>query len=96
MNCINIHTIDDFYVGILNILGSPEWHGHSVNALIDSICYGGVNTISPPFLIKLENFENIPEPHKSMIKSDIIEINSFSGEATNDEYFFIEINGEQY
>lgn len=44
----------DFYAAILASLGSPDWHGQNVNALIDSMIYGGINAVKPPFRIQID------------------------------------------
>jgi len=44
-------SIDDFYVSIKRSLMSPSWHGDNINALIDSIVYGDINGVTPPFKV---------------------------------------------
>ena len=43
----------DFYGALMGALGSPTWHGRNVNAWVDSMLYGGINEIEPPYLIRL-------------------------------------------
>ena len=51
----------DFYVSILPLLEAPYWHGMSMNALIDSIFYGGINGVEPPYRILIRGTANLPE-----------------------------------
>ena len=44
-------SIDDVYEALLPAIGAPEWHGHNVNALIDSMIWGGINAIDPPYTV---------------------------------------------
>lgn len=41
----------DFYDELLSALGAPEWHGRSIDALIDSIIFGGINEVEPPYRV---------------------------------------------
>ena len=43
----------DYYAALKRALGSPEWHGTSVNAWIDSMITGSINRIEPPYLIRI-------------------------------------------
>lgn len=47
----------DFYDAVLTALEAPAWHGRNVNALIDSVIYGGVNGAEPPFRIEVIGLE---------------------------------------
>lgn len=44
-------TIHDFDAALLAALGAPDWHGVSIAAFVDSIVWGGVNRVEPPFKI---------------------------------------------
>lgn len=46
-----IGSEEDFYNSLLPQLGAPEWHGHNLDALADSLVAGDVNGIEPPFCI---------------------------------------------
>ncbi len=54
-------TIDDFCVALFAALGSPEWHGESIDALIDSMIWGGINAVEPPYTIKICNVRHLPK-----------------------------------
>ena len=51
----------DFYDALLPALGSPEWHGKSVNALIDSIIWGGINAGEPPYTVETSTATRLPD-----------------------------------
>lgn len=50
---------EDYAIALRMALGSPEWHGSSVNAFIDSMVYGGMNKINPPYKIIIKNTKNL-------------------------------------
>lgn len=46
----------DFYRDLLLALGSSlAWHGASIDAFIDSMVYGGMLPIEPPYEVVVEN-----------------------------------------
>jgi RNAse (barnase) inhibitor barstar len=57
----NWKTVSDFYAALLPELGAPEWHGENVNALIDSMIWGGINEIEPPYRIVIRNAGHLPK-----------------------------------
>jgi len=44
---------DDLYAQLLPQLGAPEWHGHNLDALWDSLRDPEMNEISPSFTIEV-------------------------------------------
>jgi RNAse (barnase) inhibitor barstar len=46
-------TVHDFYNALLPEIGAPRGHGRNVNALIDSVIWGGINAIEPPFIVRV-------------------------------------------
>ena len=58
---------DDFYSDVLNSLGAPEWHGHNLDALWDSITAGGINEVNPPFRFRLTELGAVPPDCKAII-----------------------------
>jgi len=53
-------TIVGFYDDLLAALGAPDWHGYSPDALIDSMIWGGMNVINPPYKIIVQNTRKSP------------------------------------
>lgn len=59
INWAAIDSEDAFYRQLLLQLGAPDWHGHNLDALSDSVGTGGINAIEPPYLIEVIGTENI-------------------------------------
>lgn len=51
---------EDFYDALLTALGAPDFHGRCTNALIDSMIWGGMNAIDPPYKIMIRNMRDAP------------------------------------
>jgi len=62
-------TKDDFFAAFLSAVGAPDWHGHNLNALNDSIGAGGINEINPPFLIKIRGSTGMKPEAKQMVET---------------------------
>jgi len=54
-------TALDFYEALLAALGAPEWHGRSVDALVDSMIVGRVNKIDPPMVVRISKLNDAGE-----------------------------------
>ncbi len=52
-------TCEDYAIALRIALGSPEWHGSSVNAFFDSMVVGSINKINPPYKIIIKNTKNL-------------------------------------
>ena len=48
LSATNWKSTLDFYDALLAALGAPRGHGKSVDALIDSMVWGGMNKVEPP------------------------------------------------
>ena len=57
----------DFYDGLLDTLRAPDWHGRNINALIDSIIYGDINEIEPPFRVTVIGLSHAGEAAKAAL-----------------------------
>jgi hypothetical protein len=44
-------TVLSFYDALLAAIEAPHWHGHSIDALIDSMVWGDINGIEGPYRI---------------------------------------------
>jgi hypothetical protein len=51
----------DFYNALLAALGSPKWHGYSVDALVDSMIWGGINAVEPLYIVRVQNVSRLPK-----------------------------------
>jgi hypothetical protein len=47
----------DFCDELLAALGAPEWHGRSVDALIDSVIVGSINAVMPPYRVEVSGLD---------------------------------------
>jgi hypothetical protein len=54
-------TVLDFMGALRNAIGAPDWHGWSIDAFIDSMIWGGINTLEPPYTISIENAASLPD-----------------------------------
>ena len=54
-------TALDFYHALLPSLGAPDWHGTCVNALADSMIFGGINAVEPPYTVRIRNTRQLPK-----------------------------------
>ena len=54
-------TYDDFYNALLASIGAPKWHGISPDALIDSMIWGGINAVEPPYTIRISGAATLPK-----------------------------------
>jgi hypothetical protein len=76
LNAANWKTVLDFYRDILTAVGAPEWHGESPDALIDSMIWGGINSIEPPYKIMIHGLRSTPDgvrEHVNLVKQAIAE-----------------------
>jgi hypothetical protein len=46
-------AVDDFYSSYLAAVGAPEWHGHNLDALWDSLTGAGINERNLPFRFRI-------------------------------------------
>jgi hypothetical protein len=53
LDATNWRTALDLYDALLAALGAPEWHGRNLNALADSMIWGGINGVEPPYTIHI-------------------------------------------
>ena len=51
----------DFLRSLKAALGSPEIHGMSPDAFVDSMIYGGMNRVEPPYVVRITNINGAPK-----------------------------------
>jgi RNAse (barnase) inhibitor barstar len=61
LDAANWTTALDFYEALLAALGAPAEHGQNINALTDSLIWGGVNAIEPPYTIRIRHIGRAPK-----------------------------------
>jgi hypothetical protein len=50
----------DFACALKTAIAAPDWHGASINAFIDSMIWGGINSVEPPYTIRIVKTANLP------------------------------------
>jgi RNAse (barnase) inhibitor barstar len=64
----NWETVLDFYRALFDALGAPEWHGTSIDALLDSMIWGGINAVEPPYTVRVRGTSNLPNKIRDEIE----------------------------
>jgi hypothetical protein len=54
-------TPADFSRALLAAVGAPEWNGTSIDALIDSLIWDGLNKVKPPYIIRVQNASRLSQ-----------------------------------
>ena len=68
LNARDWQTPVDFTNALKVALRAPEWHGSNVAAFIDSMIAGGINTLEPPYVIKVVNSGNLTHEVAAFIR----------------------------
>jgi hypothetical protein len=50
----------DFLQSLASALGSCKGHGMSPAAFVDSMVWGGMNSIEPPYTVQIKNIDRAP------------------------------------
>jgi hypothetical protein len=50
----------DFLQSLAGALGSCEGHGMSADAFVDSMIWGGMNSVEPPYIVQIKNIASAP------------------------------------
>src|SRR5438046_9824366 len=50
----------DFMAALQLALGSCQGHGHSPDAFVDSMVWGGMNDVEPPYTVRVVNTARVP------------------------------------
>lgn len=57
---------DDVYATLLAALGSPDWHGHNLDALWDSLT-SDINVVSPPLRVTVWHADRLEAPIAALL-----------------------------
>jgi len=68
LNAENWRTALDFYSALLAALGTPKSHGRNLNALVDSMVWGEMNRIEPPYTIRIVRIDRLPKDARDEIE----------------------------
>lgn len=66
--------IGDFYEAMLIAIEAPGWHGRNTNALIDSMIYGEINGLSPPYKITITDSDSLTSSLRNQIAAQLFYI----------------------
>lgn len=64
----------DFYAALLPAIGAPKWLGHSPDALIDSMIWGGINSVKPPYTVRIHGTAKLSQElqdHVNRVKNSL-------------------------
>lgn len=61
-------TTLEFYRDLLSALGAPPKHGVSIDAVLDSVVWGGMNAIDPPYKIRVSGTASLPISTRNKIE----------------------------
>ena len=78
----------DFARALLAVLEAPHWHGTGVDALIDSMVYGGINGVEPPYTVVIKNFHLLDHALSTEIAATIGFLLVAQGDPSHDERRF--------
>ncbi len=77
LDATNWRSWQDFSNALKAALGSCEGHGNSVNAWIDSIIYGGMNSVEAPYVVRISGTANC----SATLKEELMELSEAISEA---------------
>jgi hypothetical protein len=61
--------VNDFYDALLAAVGAPKEHGRSPDALIDSMVWGGMNAVEPPYTIRISGAATLPKDVRDRVET---------------------------
>jgi len=67
-------SVGDFYDALLVAIEAPKEHGRNLNALVDSMIWGGINALEPPYTIRISGAAMLPKDVRDeigMAKQDL-------------------------
>lgn len=67
-------TVLDFYHSLLAAVEAPKGHGKSPDALIDSMIWGGMNAVEPPYTVQISGLSAAPQEVRDHVElvSDVL------------------------
>src|ERR1700719_2439043 len=76
LDATNWKTVIDFYDALLAAIGAPKWHGESPDALVDSMIWGGINAVEPPYSVQISGLSAAPKEvhdHVELVSGMLVE-----------------------
>jgi RNAse (barnase) inhibitor barstar len=68
--------VSDFYDALLTSIGAPNGHGRNPDALIDSMIWGGINAVEPPYTVRISGLSATPKEvhdHVELVRDMLVE-----------------------
>lgn len=65
-------SVGDFYDLLMKAIGAPEGHGSGPDAFNDSMIWGGMNSVEPPYTVRISGTTALADDVKSAI-SEVVE-----------------------
>ncbi len=67
-------TVLDFYDALLAAIGAPNWHGKGPDAMVDSMIWGGINAVEPPYTVRISGLSAAPQEVRDHVQlvSDVL------------------------
>ena len=67
-------TVADFYDALLAAVQAPKGHGKSPDALVDSMIWGGMNAVEPPYTVQISSLSTAPKEVRDHVQlvSDVL------------------------
>ena len=61
-------TVLDFCRALRAAIGAPNYHGNSPDAFIDSMIWGGINAVEPPYTIRISGAATLPKDVREQVE----------------------------
>jgi RNAse (barnase) inhibitor barstar len=75
-------SVEDFYAALLPALGAPDWHGHNLDALNDSLGGGDLNQVNPPLAITISGIYAMAPDAERVVRSFAALADALAAEGT--------------
>jgi RNAse (barnase) inhibitor barstar len=84
----NWRSVEDFYAALLPALGAPDWHGHNLDALGNSLRGGDLSQLNPPLAITIAGIYAMTPDVERVVRSFAELADALAAEGTQ---IFVEI-----
>lgn len=61
-------TVLDFCHALFDAIGAPEVHGMSPDAFVDSMIWGGMNSVEPPYAVLVSDLATAPKEVRDYVE----------------------------
>lgn len=74
LDASGLRDVLDFTRALCALLGSPGWHGQSIDAFIDSMVWGGIDKAEPPYMVRIVNTAGLTAETRDWIETLRVEL----------------------